>query len=65
MCCRQKKIKAKEHKILKTRECITCKHFLICNGKENDKPCVKYEARNKENKEKKQERMAYEVIGTD
>lgn len=52
MRCRKKKNKAKEHKILKTRECITCKHFLICNGKENDKPCVKYEARNKENKDK-------------
>ena len=30
---------------MKDRECISCTHFLMCQGKENSEPCINYEKR--------------------
>lgn len=34
---------------MKDKECISCKHFLMCQGKPTPAPCVNYEERTKEN----------------
>lgn len=33
---------------MKDYECITCKHFLLCQGKPSPAPCVNFESRKEE-----------------
>jgi len=30
---------------MKDHECISCTHFLMCQGKEKSEPCINYEKR--------------------
>lgn len=32
---------------MKDRKCITCTHFLLCEGKPTPAPCLNYEERKK------------------
>lgn len=32
---------------MKDKECISCRHFLMCKGKPTPAPCVNYEERKK------------------
>ena len=34
---------------MKDKECISCRHFLMCKGKPTPAPCVNYEKRKEKN----------------
>lgn len=42
-------------KLIKTRECIHCKKFFDCAGKETDKPCLHFDERERTDNEQVQE----------